>query len=105
VLGFLFVSGSRSDSNVCVRKAALKSARSGPSVPLRRGKEGRGSIAAIRRVDVSCPVPAPCLADRVTEAQEARYSFLAVPTSTFNRKRACFEEPELSSSKATAAVG
>lgn len=86
VFGFLFVFGSRSDSDVCVRKAVLKSARSGLGVLLRRSTEGRGRIAAIRKVDVSCPFPISRLANAVTEAQETRYSFFAVPASNFNRK-------------------
>lgn len=83
---FFFVFGSRSDSNICVRKAALKSARSGLAVLLRCGMEGWGRIAVIRKVDVSCPFPTSHLANLVTEAQETRYSFFAVPTSNFNRK-------------------
>lgn len=86
VFGFLFGFGSRSDSNVCVGKAALESARSGLGVLLRRGMEGRGRIAAIRKVDVSCPFPISCLANLVTEAQETRYRFFAIPASNFNRK-------------------
>lgn len=72
MFGFLFGFGSISDSNVCVRKAALKSARSGLDVLLSCGKEGRGRIAVIRKVDVSCPFPMSCLANLVTVAQETR---------------------------------
>lgn len=61
VFGFLFVVGSRSDSNVCVRKAALKSARSGLGVLLKCVMEGRGRVAAIHRVGISCPFPTSCL--------------------------------------------
>lgn len=83
VFGFLFVFGSRSDSNVCVRKAALKSARSGLGMLLKHVMEGRGRIAAIHKVGVSCPFPTSCLVNLVTEAQETRYNFSA---SKFNRK-------------------
>lgn len=49
VFAFLFVFGSRSDSNVCVRKAALKSARSGLGVLHKCEMEGWGGIAAIHK--------------------------------------------------------
>lgn len=104
VFGFLFVFGSRSDSNVCVRKAALKSARSGLGVLLRRGMEGRGRIAAIRKVDVSCPFPISCLANLVLKHRKPGTVSLQSPQATSIGNR-CFEELELSSSKATAAVG
>lgn len=61
MFGFLFVVGSRSDSNVCVRKAALKSARSGLGVLLKHVMEGRGRIAAMHKVGISCPFPPSCL--------------------------------------------
>lgn len=105
VFGFLFVFGSRSDSNVCVRKAALKSARSGLGVLLKRVMEGRGRIAAMHKVGVSCPFPTSCLVNLVTEAQETRYNFFAVSASKFNRKLVSFEELELSSSGAATGVG
>lgn len=77
MFGFLFGFGSRSDSNICVKKAALKSARSGFGV-LQRVMEGGGRIAAIHMVGVSCPFPTSCLVNVVTEAQETRYHFFAV---------------------------
>lgn len=57
---------SRPDSNVCIRKAALKSARSGLGVLLRCGMEGRERIAAIHKVDVSCSFPVSRVTGRVT---------------------------------------
>lgn len=105
VFGFLFVFGSRSDSNVCVRKAALKSARSGLGVLLKSVMEGRGRIAAMHKVGVSCPFPTSRLVNLVTEAQETRYNFFAVSASKFNRKLVSFEELELSSSRAATGVG
>lgn len=66
VFGFLFIFGSRPDSNVCIRKAALKSSRTGLGVLLRCGMEGRERIAAIRKVDVSFSFPISCVTECVT---------------------------------------
>lgn len=77
VFSFLFGFGSRSDSNACARKAALKSARSDFGV-LRHVMEGGERIAAIHKVGVSCPFPTSRLVNVGTEAQETKYHFFAV---------------------------
>lgn len=86
IFGFLFGFGSRSDSNVDVRKAALKSAGSSLGVLLGRGMEGRGRIAVTRKADVSCLFPISRLANLVTEVQETRYCFFADLASNFHGK-------------------